>query len=90
MDHEEEKTVRRVALATLAVATAALLLTGCSGFQQRAQEAENRIANAEERAQVAEQAAAQNTARILSLEDRVDALERQLAGLRQEPQAQSE
>ncbi len=62
----------------LLIAAAALIPAGCGDFRQRAEESQARIANAEETAQIAEQAAAQNTVRILELEDRVDALERQL------------
>jgi len=88
--HEKEQTVRREVLVVLTIAMAASVLAGCGDFQQRAREAESRIANAEETAQVAEQAAASNTARILELEDRVDALEQQLADLLQEAETQSE
>ena len=82
--------MRRAVLVVLTVAMVVALLTGCGDFQQRAQEAESRIADAEKRAQIAEQSAARNTARILELEDRVDALEQQLTDLLQEPETQGE
>lgn len=79
--------MKRVAMIALLVMVAALVLVGCGGFRERAEEAETRIADAEEKAQIAEQAAAQNTARILDLEDRVELLEQQLEELRREAQA---
>jgi len=71
----------------LLVTAVALVLAGCGDFRQWAEEAETRIANAEETAQIAEQAASRNIARILDLEDRVEVLEQQLEELRQEAQA---
>ena len=82
--------MRRAVLVVVMVAMVASLLAGCGDFQQRAQEAESRIANAEEMAQVAEQAAARNTARIFELEDRVDAMEEQLADVLQEAETHGE
>ena len=70
--------MNRGSTAVLLVLLGALALAGCSDFRRQAEEAQARIASAEETAQVAEQAAAQNTARILELEDRVEALEQQL------------
>lgn len=70
--------MRHASMAVLLLLAAALVLAGCGDFRQRAQEAEARIADAEQTAQIAERAAAQNTARILDLEDRIEALERQL------------
>jgi len=60
----------------------ALALTGCGDFRQRTQEAETRIANAEEASEIAKDAAAANTGRILELEGRVDDLEAALDELR--------
>jgi len=54
---------------------AAIALAGCGDFQQRAREIQTSIGNAEEKAQVAEQAAARNTGKLLDLERRMDALE---------------
>jgi TolA-binding protein len=88
--NKKEQTVRRAIVVVLTVAVAASLLAGCGDFQQRAREAESRIASAEESAQTAEQAAASNTARILELQDRVDSLEGQVADLLQELEARSE
>ncbi len=79
--------MRRGLMIVLLVTAVALVLVGCGDFRQRAEEAEARIADAEETAQIAEQAAAQNTARILDLDDRVEVLEQQLEELRREAQA---
>ncbi len=79
--------MKRGLMIVLLVAAVALVLAGCGGFRERAEEAETRIADAEETAQIAEQAAAQNTARILDLEDRVEVLEQQLEELCREAQA---
>ncbi len=54
---------------------------GCGDFRERAAEVETRIAAAEDASEVAAQAAAANTARILELQDRIEALEQQLGEL---------
>ena len=69
------------------VAVVVLVMAGCGQFRERADEAEARIVRAEETAQIAEQAAAQNAARILDLEDRIEVLEQQLEELRRQAQA---
>jgi TolA-binding protein len=73
--------MRRIAGVILAVTAVALLLAGCGGFQEQAQEMANRMGEAAQRAEVAEEAAARNTARLMSLEDRIEALESEIAEL---------
>jgi uncharacterized protein HemX len=75
---EEGKTMRQGAMGVLLLAAVVLVLAGCGDFRRQAEEAQTRIASAEETAQIAEQAAAQNAVRILELQDRVEALELQL------------
>ena len=70
--------MNRGSMAVLLVLLGAFVLAGCGDFRRQAEEAQTRIASAEETANVAEQAAARNTARILELEDRVEELEQQL------------
>ena len=83
MNHEEEGTVKRTVPIALTAVLVASLLTGCGDFRRQAEEAQARIASAEETAEVAVQAAADNTARILVLEDRIEALEHRLDELQQ-------
>jgi TolA-binding protein len=80
--------MRHVSMVVLLFAAVALASTGCAHFRNRAEEAEARIAGTERTAQVAEQAAALNAARIIDLEDRVEALEQQLEDLSQEAQVE--
>lgn len=68
----------RVAAIVLFATVAALVLVGCGDFQQRAAQVETRISDAEDSAQIAQQAAAQSLARILELEGRVATLEQQV------------
>lgn len=82
--------MKRSSMAVLLVLVAVFALFGCTDFRRQAEEAQTRIANAEETARIAEQAAAQNTARILDLEDRVEALEEQLDELLQHPEDEAE
>jgi hypothetical protein len=53
-------------------------LAGCGDFQQRAQEAQARVDAAERKAETAIQAAADNTARVRELLQRVELLEARL------------
>jgi hypothetical protein len=57
------------------MAALALPLVGCGDWRRRAEENESRLTTAEETARIAERASAQNAARLLRLEERVDALE---------------
>lgn len=82
--------MRRISMVVLLVTAVALVLAGCGDFRERAEEAEARIVAAEETAQIAEQAAARNTARILDLEDRVEQLEQQVEEPRQEAEAEAD
>jgi len=66
------------------VVVGTIALAGCGDFQRRAAEAETRIVHAEEKAQLAADAAAANTGRVLDLERRVADLEATLEAL-QEP-----
>ena len=77
-NHEEERTARRAVPAVLTALMVASLLAGCADFRRQAEEAQARIASAEETAEIAVQAAADNTAQILVLEDRIETLERRL------------
>jgi len=70
--------MRRLPTAVPIAAAITLALSGCGNFQQRAREAEDRIVAVEESAAVAQTAAAQNTARLIELQDRIDALEREV------------
>ena len=79
--------MRRGSMIVLFVMAVVIVLAGCGGFRERAEEAEARIVSAEETAQIAEQAAVANTARILGLEGRIEVLEQQLEELRREAQA---
>ncbi|MCK4683006.1 hypothetical protein KAT59_08285 [Candidatus Bipolaricaulota bacterium] len=76
--------MRRALMFGLLVAAVAFVLMGCGEFRQRAVEAETRIADAEASAQVAEQAAVRNTARLIELERRIEVLEAQVDLLRAE------
>ena len=76
--------MRRALMAGLLVAVVAFVLMGCGDFRQRAVEAETRIADVEASAQVAEQAAVRNTARLIELERRIETLEAQVDLLRAE------
>ena len=74
----------RVSNSVLIVLLAAFFLAGCGDFRRQAEEAQTRIATAEETAEVAVWAATENTERILVLEDRIEMLERKLDELLQE------
>ena len=55
------------------------LLAGCGNFRQQALEAQARLDRAVQRAEIAEEAAARNAARILEMDHRIDVLEAALA-----------
>ncbi len=74
--------MKRTNTAALALTILALGVAGCGNFRERAQEVEDRIAAAEHDATIAETAAAENTGRLLELEDRIDALETEVDLLR--------
>jgi two-component sensor histidine kinase len=57
------------------IVVVAIALGGCGEFRRQATEAQARLDDAVERAQVAEDAAARNAARIVELSHRIDALE---------------
>ena len=61
-----------------AVLIAGLALSGCGDFQERAREVQSRLVEAEERARIAEEAAARNTGRLIELEERVSEVEARL------------
>jgi len=73
----------RVARIVLAVTAVALLLAGCGDFRERAQEVEDRLVAAERSGETASSAAAQNTARLIALEERIEALEAEVAELQE-------
>ena len=59
----------------------AMLLTGCGNFREQALEAQSRIDEAVQQAEIAEDAAARNAGLIIDLEHRIEALEASLAEL---------
>ena len=67
--------MKRGIAALLLIMVVALALAGCGDFQQRATEAQARIDAAERKAETAIQAAADNTARLRELLQRVELLE---------------
>ena len=73
---------RRLAIG-LTVAVVGSALTGCGNFRQQALEAQTRLNDVVERAEIAEDAAARNAGRIIELEHRIDALEAALAELQE-------
>ena len=60
-----------------------MLLAGCGNFREQALEAQSRVDEAVQRAEIAEGAAARNTGRIMELEHRIDVLEAALAELQE-------
>ena len=77
---------RRTSLIALVLVLLTTVVSGCTGFRGRAAEIESRVGDAEELADIASRAAAQNTASIRDLVERVEALERQLEELMQRPE----
>jgi len=67
--------VKQRSVVVLLAVLFATALAGCGDLQRRAAEAQVRIENAEEQAQVAQDAAARNTGTLLELERRVSGLE---------------
>ena len=59
----------------LLLMSAAILLTGCGTFRPQALEAQSRIDESVQRAEIAEAAAARNTGQIIELRLRIEALE---------------
>ena len=74
---------RGMTVALMAVLVGLMILAsgGCGDFRERAAEVETRIKAAEDASEIAVQATAANTARILELQDRVEVLEQQLEAL---------
>jgi len=60
-----------------------VLLAGCGNFRQQALEAQTRLDEAVQRAEIAEEAAARNAALILEMDHRIDVLEAALAELQE-------
>jgi len=60
-----------------------VLLAGCGNFRQQALEAQTRLDEAVQRAEIAEEAASQNATRILEMDHRIDVLEAALAELQE-------
>jgi len=67
--------MRRRTVVLLLAAAVALSMGGCSGFRERAAEMQARLEIAEATAALAERGAAQNAARLLDLEERIEILE---------------
>lgn len=78
-----KKSLRRGLTAVLLVALIGMLLAGCGNFRQQALEAQARLDEAVQRAEIAEGAAARNAARILEMNHRIEALEAALAELQE-------
>ena len=78
-----KKSPRRGLTAVLLVALIGMLLAGCGNFRQQALEAQARLDEAVQRAEIAEGAAARNAARILEMNHRIEALEAALAELQE-------
>ena len=81
--------MKRGVLVGALVVLIAVTLAGCADFQQRAVEIRTAIQEAQETAQTAEDAAVHNTARLLELTSRVEALERALEAAQEEIQLMS-
>lgn len=60
-----------------------MLLVGCGDFRRQAQDAQTRLDEAVQRAEIAEEAAARNAGRIIELEHRIESLEESLAELQE-------
>jgi len=60
-----------------------VLLAGCGNFRQQALEAQTRLDEAVQRAEIAEEAATRNAALILEMDHRIDVLEAALAELQE-------
>jgi len=67
----------------LLVALAVCVLAGCGSFRRQALEAQTRLDEAVQRAEIAEEAASRNAGRIMELEHRVEVLEAALAELQE-------
>lgn len=78
-----KRSLRRGLTAVLLVALIGMLLAGCGNFRQQALEAQARLDEAVQRAEIAEGAAARNAARILEMNHRIEALEAALAELQE-------
>ena len=59
----------------------AMLLTGCGNFREQALEAQSRLDEAVQQAEIAEDTADRNAGLIIDLEHRIEALEASLAEL---------
>jgi len=60
-----------------------VLLAGCGNFRRQALEAQTRLDEAVQRAEIAEEAATRNAALILEMDHRIDVLEAALAELQE-------
>ena len=67
----------------LLVAVVGTLLTGCGNFRQQALEAQTQLDDVMRRAEIAEDAAAQNAGQIIELEHRIEDLEAALSELQE-------
>jgi len=65
----------------LLIGVIGIIMTGCGNFREQALEAQSRIDEAVQRAEIAEDAAARNAGLIIDLEHRIEALEASLAEL---------
>jgi hypothetical protein len=70
-----KRSLKNVIAAVVLASILAMLVAGCGDFRQQALQAQARLDEAVQRAEIAEEAAAQNTGRILELQRRVEVLE---------------
>lgn len=76
-----KKGTGRVILFVLLIALAVCIPAGCGNFRQQALEAQARLEEAVQQAEIAGEAAARNAARILEMDHRIEDLEEALTGL---------
>lgn len=78
-----KKTLWRAVAGMLLIIAVVALLAGCGNFRQQALEAQTRLDQAVQRAEIAEDAAARNTGRLIELEHRIEDLEAALAEIQE-------
>ena len=75
--------LKRGLMLVLLVAVVGTLLTGCGNSRQQALEAQTQLDDVMRRAEIAEDAAAQNAGQIIELEHRIEDLEAALSELQE-------
>ena len=79
--------MRRASMVASALTAVILLLAGCTGLRERAEQAQAELDRVETMAETASQGAARNAGSIRALADRMDALEADVARLGAELEA---